>query len=689
VRRGLNVYLRPEFGLFLLVFLVYSATLVGYMNSLDGPQYALTRALAEDQSIHIEKYEKFAWPDYALGSDGRSVSDREAGPSILAVPFHYLGKVLHPYLRLPYDGDRPKLSAETKTQVVTYASLVFIISLGLAYAYVLLKRLGMSSGSAFVTCLLIAFGTLMWKYSASFARQPAVGILLLLAVLELLLYSREKGAWRLLLTGVFSGLALLHDYMVAMPLVLIAGVFVYVERPRPRMLLPAVLGFAPFALVALVYNYFAFGELLTSPHEHEAQVTWMHSFWNSFRTPTHIGLYLNIFSFRPIPDSAMQWLIDRPDVYFQMGVRGAQTLTYKGLFVQSPFLLFALGGWVFLAGRSWRLVLYPAAVVMSWLLLMSSVTIFWGSAAQHDGRYLLPFVPVLAVGLGFFIDAFIRDKSSATARGLAWLLMLTALVSLYFGWESSVTNFAPNLSGDHRWSPDRLLGPTGVTADSLATAFLETFPNVYSLYALIPLGFLLYGAAYAAFYCARRAWAASPFDLPGEQITRVSLTRDVPAGALRVWLVGGALVAGVTLLAIALEPFGDNQHVKAVTAQASAPTGGATERNETRMDDLEKLKFALLQYEATYAALPDNRGKLQTVCTYESLDEGCKLESLLSPLPNDPIGRNFGYWYISDGDSFTLVALWEGDASPPEKFVCPERVRTQVQEESRICLRSD
>jgi hypothetical protein len=69
-RRGLNVFVRAEFALILVVFLAYSATIVGYMNSLDGPQYALTRALAEDQSIEIGKYEKCAWPDYALGRDG-------------------------------------------------------------------------------------------------------------------------------------------------------------------------------------------------------------------------------------------------------------------------------------------------------------------------------------------------------------------------------------------------------------------------------------------------------------------------------------------------------------------------------------------------------------------------------------------------------------------------------------------
>jgi hypothetical protein len=679
-------FLRAEFALFLIIFIGYGLTLIGYMNSLDGPQYALTRALADDLSIHIDKYVDFAKPDYALGKDGRAVSDREPGPSLLAVPFHFLGEALNPVLSLPYDGARPKLSSETKTQVITYTSLVFLVSLGIARAYVLLRRLDMSAPAAFLSCLLAAFGTLMWKYSGSFARQPALAVLFLLIVLELMLYHREKGdGRRLFLIGALAGLAVLHDYMAAIPLSLLAVAFIWLERPTAKSLLPAALAAMPFAVAVLVYNYVAFGELLTSPHNHEARIHWMHSTMDNFRTPIHIGLYLNLFSFRPIPDSAVQWWIERPEYYFQMGVQWAQTWTFKGLFVQSPFLLVALGGWALFALRNARVTVYAAVLVVTWLLLSSAVTVFWGAAPQHDGRYALPMVPVLAVGAGFLIDGFIRGHGGSLARAAACVLSVAALISLYFGWESVVTNFSPNISGEHRWAPNELMGTTGVTLDSAQTAFLETFPNVYNLHALVPLGVLLYGAALLAY-------RATTWFMDGWQLTRVRrkatappLLSPVPRPSAGAWGAIAAIVFTTTVLAVAFEPFGDAQHPTLLALEASSPSR-VNERNTRRLEDLRKLKQTVVDYKGIYGSLPDSHGRLQSVCRYRDKDVGCSLEAVLSPIPSDPNGASFGYWYASDGGSFTLVAVWEGESQMPSEYGCPPSVQSQVPQRRPICL---
>ena len=141
--------LQPPFLIYFIFFVVSGATVVGYMNSVDGSQYALTRSLAEDQSPNIGPYVNFATPDFALDKHGNPTSDREHFPSLLAVPFHFLGEAVDSVSRLPYDGDHPNLTEETRVQVVTYLSSVFFISLGLAYAFVLLKRLDVSPGAAF------------------------------------------------------------------------------------------------------------------------------------------------------------------------------------------------------------------------------------------------------------------------------------------------------------------------------------------------------------------------------------------------------------------------------------------------------------------------------------------------------------------------------------------------------------
>ena len=49
--------------LFVLFFFIYNSGTVGIMNSIDGPQYALTRSLYEDKSLTIDKYTDYISPD--------------------------------------------------------------------------------------------------------------------------------------------------------------------------------------------------------------------------------------------------------------------------------------------------------------------------------------------------------------------------------------------------------------------------------------------------------------------------------------------------------------------------------------------------------------------------------------------------------------------------------------------------
>src|SRR5262249_17561713 len=149
---------------------------------------------------------------------------------------------------------------------------------------------------------------------------------------------------------IFGGLAVSHDYLVAIPVGLLVLLCVALERPSREHLRLAAIGFAPFAVLLVVYNWAAFGEIITSPHQHEAKVTFMTVLGDNFRTPVLQGIYLNLFSTRPVPASALSWLIARPDAALQMGVEWALKTTYKGLFIQSPFLLLAVAGW-FVAPR--------------------------------------------------------------------------------------------------------------------------------------------------------------------------------------------------------------------------------------------------------------------------------------------------------------------------------------------------
>jgi hypothetical protein len=106
-------------------------------------------------------------------------------------------------------------------------------------------------------------------------------------------------------------------------------------------------------------------------------------------------------------------------------------------------------------------------------------------------------------------------------------------------------------------------------------------------------------------------------------------------------------------------------------AQGPQPTPPPTPalRDERRRRDLDVLHVALLAYadqEGTFPVTPN----VQSLCVYKADDVGCKLTKVLDLLPEDPSGR--GYWYRSDGETFTLYAQLEtgvgGCTDLPEGF---------------------
>lgn len=95
---------------------------------------------------------------------------------------------------------------------------------------------------------------------------------------------------------------------------------------------------------------------------------------------------------------------------------------------------------------------------------------------------------------------------------------------------------------------------------------------------------------------------------------------------------------------------------------AYVPPGGL-ERDATRRDDLLKIAGALLAYRDEHGSFPFTNGNAQTGCAYKGLDQLCQFEGQLGAGtlvdPRKDAGR-YGYWYGSDGKSFTLYATMEG-----------------------------
>ena len=116
--------------------------------------------------------------------------------------------------------------------------------------------------------------------------------------------------------------------------------------------------------------------------------------------------------------------------------------------------------------------------------------------------------------------------------------------------------------------------------------------------------------------------------------------------------------------------------VAAATATASS-AAEALARDTERLGELAVIQSALAEYRERFKKYPDTEGNLQTLCNYKDLDKGCDLRKVLEDdeegFLEDPLGSPLdnGYWYASDGDTYTIWALREGPGNPGDP-ICPD-----------------
>jgi hypothetical protein len=128
---------------------------------------------------------------------------------------------------------------------------------------------------------------------------------------------------------------------------------------------------------------------------------------------------------------------------------------------------------------------------------------------------------------------------------------------------------------------------------------------------------------------------------------------------------------------------------------AASPTpssaADALARDTQRLEELALLKAALAEYRDRFDEYPNTSGNVQTMCNYKEVDAGCDLEEVLDDdelgILEDPLGSPLdnGYWYASDGDSYTIWMLREGPGNPGDP-VCPEVTPHLEDKASLFCV---
>jgi hypothetical protein len=121
------------------------------------------------------------------------------------------------------------------------------------------------------------------------------------------------------------------------------------------------------------------------------------------------------------------------------------------------------------------------------------------------------------------------------------------------------------------------------------------------------------------------------------------------------------------------------------------PSGDLSEearaRDTERLTELQALVVALQTYYEDRGSYPNTSNQLQTACVYQNADRLCAVRNEVGAAALlDPRGGNdYGYWYMSDGKTYTLFASLEGavEGSDP----CPT-IASVIRQPNIFCLRS-
>jgi hypothetical protein len=101
------------------------------------------------------------------------------------------------------------------------------------------------------------------------------------------------------------------------------------------------------------------------------------------------------------------------------------------------------------------------------------------------------------------------------------------------------------------------------------------------------------------------------------------------------------------------------------------------------------LAWVLADYKAKNGSYPSTSSNVQSACVYEEIDALCGFKAGLGgDTFVDPFGdpQEDGYWYASDGQSFTLYALLEEAPRPEETCKGPGDLGTK---QNLYCLAGD
>jgi len=393
------------------LLLVWAAP--GLVSSNDGSHLALARALILRGEPSLgDEVALTLWVDRARRG-GTDYSDRPPGTALLAAPAVWVGALLDPsLLRTSLETHEVMVKPAATRYAETYAIHCAAVGLlGVFGVILLLRRRGLGPPAQVFAALTLGLGCLWGPYSTVLFSHVTAGALVVWTVLGLEVGVGERGddgeapalrPWPLLGAGLAAGWATSTDYLVGL-LVLGIGLTTVPPRRWLRVLPWVLMGAAPIVAITLLYHDAAFGSPFSIGYDHHANFEFARQ-------------RLTTFAGNPLAGLWSQWgLGDR-----------------AGVLALAPVMLLGMAGLVMHGERRWLLGALP------WISLLALHQTPTGGAGV-DHRYLIPLMPLLAVGLGRLWPSETESRGRARAK-IAGLVAL-ALASAALSWTHTISGW--------------------------------------------------------------------------------------------------------------------------------------------------------------------------------------------------------------------------------------------------------
>jgi hypothetical protein len=391
-------------ALFLCVSSVYFATATGITCSNDGSHYALARALVEKKSFEISGFSRYAEGNDIARRGNQTFSDRPPGTALVTSLLYAAGRFLPPPLTAVesrHDADNPQVLYAMLTSVWAGAGTVVLL-------YLLLREIELPTPAALTASLMFSVGTTHWKYSSVLFSHALSSFTILLSVyLTVRTTRRSRPHWTLpLAIGFALGYSVLVEYSNGIVVVVVALYLLLthrsldLERPYRYAILFLVGGLVPASFLAY-YNTVNFGNPFALSYTYAVKYRWAGEFTTTFDFPLGQGL--------------------RAMLLWGEGGGWCEPICYnQGLFLLSPFLLLSLPGLVPFYRTSRREFVLTIGLFLIALGLFSKHKTFHGFTG--DGRYLVPFIGLWCIPLGFTFDRLHRSTRRPTWQAVAYLI---------------------------------------------------------------------------------------------------------------------------------------------------------------------------------------------------------------------------------------------------------------------------